>query len=89
LVRIIWTPLQQERQHLWEQQLGITRSDVETVGRNPAQVPGDRGTSVAQSRWRGGLMRVVFVEAEDARKILTVYWTSRVERYWEEKGNAG
>jgi hypothetical protein len=33
-------------------------------------------------------MRVVFVETEDARKILTVYWTSRVERYWKEKGNA-
>jgi len=31
---------------------------------------------------------IYFVETEDARKILTVYWTSRVERYWKEKGNA-
>ena len=30
-----------------------------------------------------GLLRVPFVEVEEGRKILTVYWTSRVEKYWE------
>lgn len=40
---------------------------------------------VAQARIRKGLLRVPFVEIEGKRKILTVYWTSKVERYWKER----
>lgn len=52
---------------------------------NPEQVvPGDRGTLIAQKRRGAGLIRAPFMEAEGRRKILTVYWTSHVERYWRE-----
>ena len=34
------------------------------------------------------LLRVPFVEIEGRRKVLTVYWTSKIERYWKgEKEN--
>jgi hypothetical protein len=48
-------------------------------------VPGDLSTLVAQSQWRGGLLRVPFIETGDGRKVLTGYWTSRMRRYWREK----
>ena len=57
--------------------------------RNPEQiVPGDRTALVAQNRRGNGLLRVPFVEEEETRKVLTVYWTSRVDRYWEDEQNA-
>jgi hypothetical protein len=37
---------------------------------------------VAQSKTYSGLLRIPFVEIGDDRKLLTVYWTSKVERYW-------
>jgi len=40
---------------------------------------------VAQAKTRNGLLRVPFVEIEGNRKVLTVYWTSKVERYWKEE----
>jgi hypothetical protein len=48
-------------------------------------VPGDRGALIAQSRRGSGLLCVPFIEIGEQRKILTVYWTSRVERYGEEE----
>ena len=55
---------------------------------NPEQiVPGDLGILVAQSKTRNGLLRSPFIEMGDTRKVLTVYWTSKVERYWREKRN--
>jgi hypothetical protein len=72
------------RQQEWQRWLGIGRGEVEGVLTNPEQlVPGDRGTLIAQARRRNGLLRVVFVEHGDERTILTMYWTSRVERYWQ------
>jgi hypothetical protein len=44
-------------------------------------VPGDRGVSVAQGLRGEGLLRVPFVETGGGRKVLTVYWTSKVEKY--------
>jgi len=41
---------------------------------------------IAQSRNRDGLLRVLFIQEGDARKIITVYWTSKVEKYWKEEG---
>jgi hypothetical protein len=60
--------------------------EVESLIRSPAQVvSGDMGILVAQGRTRDGLLRVPFVRTEDSLRIITVYWTSRIERYWEGK----
>ena len=50
-------------------------------------VPGDRDALVAQAKRGNGLLRVPFVEVEGNRKVLTVYWTSKVEKYWKEREN--
>lgn len=85
-VEINWTEHAADRQREWEKKLGVTRQEVEALLRSPEQVvPGDRGILVTQVRRGGGLLRVLFVEAEGARKIVTVYWTSKVEKYWKER----
>lgn len=67
----------------WERRRGITRRKVEDVLRKPEQiVPGDRGVLVAQAKLSNGLLRVAFLEVEGGRRILTLYWTSKVEKYW-------
>ena len=66
--------------------MGITRSEVEELLKAPEQVvPGDLGALVAQSKRGKGLLRVPFKGVAGDRKILTVYWTSKTEKYWEEK----
>ena len=88
-MRIIWTRHAEERQEEWRRKLGITRQEVEDVLNAPEQVvPGDLGAWVAQARRGAGLLRVVFMEVEAGRKILTVYWTSKVEKYWREEQDA-
>jgi hypothetical protein len=88
-VKIIWTRHAVERQEEWQKRLGITRQDVEVLLRNPEQVvPGDLEALVAQARRGNGLLRVPFVEVEGGRKVLTVYWTSKVEKYWQEEQDA-
>jgi hypothetical protein len=88
-VEIIWTTHAHERQAEWEKKRGITREDVERVVIHPEQtVPGDRAALVAQTRWGGGLLRVPFVEAGEQRKVLTLYWTSRIDKYWVGGTNA-
>lgn len=53
---------------------------------NPEQiVPGDMGTMVAQQKMEDGLIRSPFVEVADGRKILTVYFTSKIKKYWNEE----
>jgi hypothetical protein len=88
-VKIVWTRHAEERQEEWQKKLGITRQEVEDLLRDPEQVvPGDLEALVAQARRGNGLLRVPFVEAEGERKILTVYWTSKVEKYWREEQDA-
>jgi len=88
-VKIIWTRHAEERQEEWRKKLGITRQEVENLLRDSEQVvPGDLEALVAQARRGNGLLRVPFVEVEGGRKILTVYWTSKVEKYWREEQNA-
>lgn len=83
-MRILWTNHAAERQSQWERKLGITRDEVEQVVSNPEQiVRGDQDARVAQTRRHNGLLRVPYVEREGTRRILTVYWTTRVDRYWE------
>jgi len=81
---IVWTKHAEERQQEWQRTLGVTRHDVEELLKNPEQVvPGDRAVLIAQTRKGSGLLRVPFAEGEGTRTVLTVYWTSRVERYWK------
>ena len=58
--------------------------EVEAILSNPEQVvPGDMDALVAQTRILNGLLRIPFAEIGESRKVLTVYWTSKVEKYWK------
>jgi len=83
---IIWTKHAEDRQREWDKKLGITRQKVEDLMRQPEQiVSGDMNVLVAQARTCNGLLRVPFVTTGDDKKILTVYWTSRIEKYWKKE----
>jgi len=70
--------------------MGISCEQVENTLKNPEQiVAGYRDALVTQTRWKDGLLRVPFVETEEGRKIVTIYWTSKVEKYWEVRKSAG
>ena len=85
-MNIIWTKHAENRQKEWDKKLGITRQKVEDLVQQPEQiVPGDMNVRVAQARAYNGLLRVPFVTVGEDKKILTVYWTSRVEKYWEKE----
>jgi Domain of unknown function (DUF4258) len=77
----LWTRHAEERQQEWQTKLGVTREEVEEVLRHPEQiVAGDQSALIAQSRRDDGLLRVPFLSVGEDRKILTVYWTSRIGR---------
>lgn len=85
-MKVIWTIHAKDRQKEWEKKLGATRQEVEVLVSNPEQVaPGDMDVLVAQAKTRNGLLRVPFTELGEDRKILTVYWTSKVDKYWKEE----
>lgn len=80
---IVWTKHAEDRQKEWEEKHGITKQKVEALMRGPEQiVPGDMDVLVAQAKFNNGLLRAPFADIMGNRKILTVYWTSKVERYW-------
>jgi hypothetical protein len=77
----LWTRHAEERQQEWQTKLGVTREEVEEVLRHSGQiVAGDQSALIAQSRRDDGLLRVPFLSVGEDRKILTVYWTSRIGR---------
>ena len=83
-MKVIWTKHAEDRQRAWSKKTGITKQEVEYTVRVPEQIiPGDMNTFVAQSKNRNGLLRVPFAEIRGDRKILTVYWTSKIEKYWK------
>ena len=85
-MEIQWTRHAEDRQKEWEKKVEITRAEVESLVENPEQiVPGDRSAKIAQAKRGLGLLRAPFLEMEGNRKILTVYWTSKVEKYWKEE----
>ena len=85
-MKIIWTKHAEERQTEWEKKIGITRSEVEDLLKAPQHIaPGDMDAFVAQSKRGTGLLRAPFKDTGEGRKILTVYWTSKVEKYWKEE----
>jgi hypothetical protein len=84
-MKIVWTKHAEGRQKEWQKKLEITRQEVENMIRKPEQiVSGDQNTLVAQSRRGKGLLRVAFKSVGAERKILTLYWTSKVQKYWKE-----
>ena len=86
-MQIIWTKHGEERQQQWQQKRSdITREAVETVFSYPEQVLPENDGFVAQSKLGTGLLRVVFIELGNSKRIITLYWTSQVKRYWQEKG---
>jgi len=85
-MRIVWTKHAEERQKEWERKKGITQLEVEDLLKKPEQiVSGDMDTWIAQSRKHSGLLRVPFKEIGDTRKVITIYWTSKIEKYWREE----
>ncbi len=83
-MQIVWTKHAEERQQQWEERLGITREEVEETVKNPQQIILEEDTWVAQIRRGNGLLRVPYVEIGKTRRILTLYWTNQVKRYWQE-----
>ena len=84
-MKIIWTKHAESRQLEWENKIGITKEDIEKTLSYPQQiVPGDMDALIAQSKFKNGLLRIPFIQLNEDRKILTAYWTSKIERYWKE-----
>jgi hypothetical protein len=68
----------------------ITREEVIGTLDLPDQIIfGKKSRKIAQKRLeRGeekGLLRVIFEEKLDAKVVVTVYWTSKKEKYWRAK----
>jgi hypothetical protein len=67
---------------------GIPKALVDSVLRNPEQVVSEQGGRVAyQSRVDFGvgrifLLRVIVVDQVDPSVVVTVYRTSKIEKYW-------
>lgn len=83
-MQIVWTKHAEERQRQWQQRLNITQEEVENVLQQPQQVVVENDVKVAQKLHGNGLLRVVFVEIGNTQRILTLYWTNQVKRYWRE-----
>jgi hypothetical protein len=61
------------------------QEDVEEILRTPERIaPAKMGRHEAQHRRGGGLLRIIFVEEEGVRVIVTVNWTTKVGAYWKE-----
>lgn len=68
---------------------GISRAIVESILRDPQQlVPGYGGRvcyqSVLRMRGKSYLVRVVIDEQVEPSRVITVYRTSQIKRYWRE-----
>jgi len=60
---------------------------VSAVLDDPEQLIEERGRKIAQSRWttplgKRHLLRVVYEESDNKIVVVTVYDTSRVQKYW-------
>jgi Domain of unknown function (DUF4258) len=84
-MQIIWTKHAEERQQQWQQRLQITREEIETVVTQPQQIITEDEVLVAQSIRGNGLLRVVFADIGNTRRIITLYWTNQINRYWQEE----
>jgi len=69
------------------QERGMSHKDILDTLNSPGQLlSGKKGRKIAQKKLnRGGeegLLRVIFEEKVDAKVVITVYWTSKIEKYW-------
>lgn len=83
-MKIYWTKHAEERQQQWQQRLGITREEVEALVEQPEQVVIEDDVKVAQGKRGQGILRIPFTDIGDTRRIITLYWTNQVKRYWQE-----
>ncbi|WOD38038.1 DUF4258 domain-containing protein [Nodosilinea sp. E11] len=83
-MQIFWTKHAEERQQQWQQRLGITREEVEAVVKNPQQIVIEDDIFIAQAMRGKGLLRIPFADVAGTRRIITLYWTNQVNRYWQE-----
>ena len=82
-MKIIWTKHAKQRQKEWEKKKGITSEVIEEVLSKPEQiVKGDGEILIAQSKIEDGLLRVLFLNLKEGRKVITIYWTSKITKYW-------
>lgn len=85
--QIVWTKHAEERQQQWQEKLGITHDEVEQTLTAAQQVVAEDDVWVVQSRRGNGLLRIVFAEIGNTKRILTLYWTNQVKRYWLEESD--
>jgi len=64
--------------------LDITREEIEAILTNPQQIITEDNALIAQSIRGNGLLRIVFADFGDTQKIITLYWTNQISRYWQE-----
>ncbi|MCL0078506.1 DUF4258 domain-containing protein [Dehalococcoidia bacterium] len=69
------------------QEREINDEDVLDTLKSPGQILlGKKERKIAQKKLdRGGqkgLLRVIFEEKAEVKVIITVYWTSKIEKYW-------
>ena len=83
-MQIRWTKHAEERQQQWQQKLDITREEIEAILTNPQQIITEDNALIAQSIRGNGLLRIVFADFGDTQKIITLYWTKQISRYWQE-----
>jgi len=67
---------------------GIEKGMVEKLLRHPQQViKGKQGEQIAQGIFdragRDFLLRAAYTREERMLKLITAYWTSKIEKYWE------
>ena len=69
---------------------GITKDVVEELLSHPQQVIKGKGKEeivqgVFERCGERFLLRVLYVKTSGTHKIITAYWTSKIDKYWEGK----
>jgi len=72
---------------LWEER-EIAKETVEELIRDPQQVIKGKGNKqivqgIMNRANQEFLLRVVYIEAAETTKVITAYWTSKIDKYWE------
>jgi hypothetical protein len=69
---------------------GIKEELIKSVAKNPQQkLPSKKGRVVAQSKYydeeenKEMLLRVIGIETSDKFEVITVYKTSKINKYWK------
>jgi len=69
------------------QERKMSHKDILDTLKSPGQaLSAKKGRKIAQKKFnRGGkegLLQVIFEEKVDTKIVVTVYWTSKIEKYW-------